>query len=276
VLTLLGMAVIVAGRPEEIPGLHTVSWFDHPELRLRKGEDYRSRNPGTWIRQIILHTTKGLPAKAGDPPQEIRVGIGAPVNAGQRVAEYWSRDGRQAGAHLVVDHDGTVACCCDLQADAAYHASVVNSRSVGVEIFQGSHAELYLGQLQVVVSLCDWLTRRFGIQRQIPERYDGGPLRRLELGGEDCVGVFGHRDVTANRGPGDPGSMIFELLRQAGYEQFDFAKGADLDAWRPRQSGLLADGIPGPDTVAALRATGRTSGIWVVRPGDEPGPAPTT
>jgi len=266
------MAVIVAGAPEEIPGLHTVSWLDHPQLRLRAGEDYRSRNPGTWIRQVILHTTKGLPAKAGDPGQVIRVGLGAPVNAGERTAVYWSHDGRQAGAHLVVDHDGTVACCADLRADAAYHAGAVNERSFGVEIYQGAGGELYLGQLQAVVALCDWLTRRFGIQRQLPQLYAGRPTKRLEDGGEDCVGVFGHRDVTATRGPGDPGTVIMELLRQAGYERWDFALGEDLDAWRTRQFGLGLDpdGIPGPVTVARLRAGGRPAGLWVTRPGDVP------
>jgi hypothetical protein len=266
------MAVIVAGAPEEIPGLHTVSWLDHPQLRLRQGEDYRPRNPSTWIRQVILHTTKGLPGKAGDPAQTIRMGLGAPVNAGERCALYWSQDGRHAGAHLVVDHDGTIACCADLHADAAYHAGSVNERSIGVEVYQGAHAELYLGQLQAVVTLCDWLTRRWEIQRQIPTHYEGRPIGRLEEGGDDCVGVFGHRDVTATRGPGDPGDMVFYLLHQAGYERLDFSRGEDLGTWKSRQLGMgiaSPDGIPGPVTVARLRA-GRPAGLWVVRPGDEP------
>jgi hypothetical protein len=219
---------------------------------------------------LVLHTTKGLPAKAGDPPQRVLTGIGAPVNAGLRTAHYWSQDGRQAGAHLVVDHDGTIACCCDLRDDAAYHAGVVNQRSIGIEIYQGAGAELYAGQLEVVLLLCDWLTHRFTIQRQLPHRYPGGPLHRLELGGEDCVGVFGHRDVTVNRGPGDPGTSVFDLLRQAGYEPFDFEHGGDRRVWTDRQQGLglPADGVPGPQTVAALRAAGRPAGLWIVRPGD--------
>jgi hypothetical protein len=267
------MALIIAGRPEDVPGLHTVSWRDHPELRLRRGEDFRARST-LWIRSIVLHTTKGLPARAGDPPQQLLTGIGAPVNAGQRCALYWSRDGRNAGAHLVVDHDGTVACCCDLQTEAAYHATVVNDRSIGVEIYQGPNSELYVGQLQAAVALVDWLTQRFGIQRQIPRGYpaaaDHAPIRRLERGGEDCVGVFGHRDVTNNRGPGDPGDAIFTMLAQARYERWDYEAGEDLAAWRKRQAdlGIAPDGVPGLMAQRCLRSDGRLAGMWVERPGD--------
>lgn len=269
---LLRMAVVIAGQPEEIPGVHTVSWLEDPRLRLRKLEDFHPRPPA-WIRQIVLHTTKGLPARAGDLPQQVLPGLGAPVDAGERCAQYWSHDGRQAGAHLVVDQDGTVACCVDLGTEAAYHAGVVNNLSIGVELYQGAHGELYEGQLQATLALVDWLTRRFGIQRQIPHRYTGGPIRRLEEGGANCVGVFGHRDVTANRGPGDPGSAIFDVLGEAGYERFDFGALEDLKTWQVRQRGLglPADGIPGPATVAALEPHS-PGGLWVERPGDLAGP----
>ncbi len=262
------MAVVIAGQPEEIAGIHTVSYLEDPRLRLRKLEDYHPRPP-TWIRQIILHTTKGLPARPGDPPQRILTGIGTPVHAGERVVHYWSQDGRQAGAHLVVDHDGSVACTCDLGTEAAYHAGIVNATSIGIEIYQGADAELYLGQLQAAVHLVDWLTRRFGIQRQIPDRYQGGPIHRLELGGADCVGVFGHRDVTANRGPGDPGTAICDVLKGAGYEPFDFGRHDDLATWKSRQRdlGVHDDGIPGPDTVAALKVKSMW-GLWIERPSD--------
>lgn len=269
-----GMAVIVNGAPEEIPGLHTVSWLDDPRLRLRAREDFHPRTT-RWIRSVILHTTKGLPARAGDPPQQVLTGRGAPVNAGERVALYWSRDGRQAGAHLVVDHDGTVACCVDLLTEAAYHAGPVNTVSIGIELYQGGRGELYVGQLEAAVALVDWLTQRLGIQRQIPDRYLGGPIRRLELGGQDCIGVFGHRDVTSNRGPGDPGSAVFDALARAGYERWDFAAAQDRARWQARQEDMgmgrlvgVADGIPGPQTLARLKAVGRARGMWVPRPGD--------
>ena len=154
----------------------------------------------------------------------------------------------------------------------------------------GSDAEMYDGQLDVVVQLCDWLTRRFGIQRQIPHRYVG-PSRRLMIPEQllGVVGVLGHRDLTNRRGPGDPGNAIMNKLGKAGYEPLDFDQRADLDTWRRRQRGLGitkgVDGVPGPITVRFLRAKGRgkgeahvplPAGLWVVRPGDSPGPALVT
>lgn len=272
------MSVVISGAPVEIPGLTTVSWLEEPRLRLRRGEDFTARRPASRIQQIILHTTKGLPFGPQDPPQQILPGFGPAVHAGERCAEYWSHDGRNAGAHLVVDQDGTIACCVDLLTEAAYHATIVNQRSIGIEIYQGAAAELYAGQLHVVVALVDWLTRRFGIQRQITTRYPGRPVPRLAMGGLDCVGVFGHRDVSASRGAGDPGTEIFDLLMQAGYEDWDFAMEEDLAVWRERQGalGLPADGVPGPVTLAALVAAKHPGGMWVERPGDDALPAATS
>jgi hypothetical protein len=264
------MSVVISGAPVAIPGLTTVSWLEETRLRLGR-EDFAPRRPSSRIQQIILHTTKGLPAGPRDLPQDIRPGFGPAVNAGERCALYWSHDGRNAGAHLVVDQDGTIACCADLLTDAAYHATVVNQRSIGIEIYQGAAAELYAGQLHIAVTLVDWLTRRFGIQRQIPAHYAGLPIPRLVQGGIDCVGVFGHRDVTSTRGAGDPGSEIFHLLSQAGYEAWDFAANEDLAVWRQRQAylHLQQDGVPGPITLAALVAAKQPAGMWIERPGDD-------
>jgi N-acetyl-anhydromuramyl-L-alanine amidase AmpD len=172
----------------------------------------------------------------------------------------------------VIDFDGYTTCHADLQATAAYHAGAVNSRSVGIEIYQGSNAELYAGQLDAVVTIVDWLTKRFGIQRGIPAGYQGAPVTRLELGARDFVGVFGHRDCSSNRGKGDPGDEVFRLLAAAGYERWDIEAQQDLTAWKSRQLqlGLFADGVPGPLTVAALVKAGRPGGMWVRRPGDAP------
>src|SRR4051812_17127059 len=104
------MSVVINGAPVEIPGLTTVSWLEEPRLRLRQGEDFTSRK-SPWIQMVVLHTTKGLPFGPKDPPQQILPGFGPAANAGERCANYWSHDGRNAGAHLVVDHDGTIACC---------------------------------------------------------------------------------------------------------------------------------------------------------------------
>jgi len=262
------MAIIIDGRAEEILGITSRSFVDDPSLEL-KPQDCRSRTG--WVRSIVLHTTKGIPGGAIRIPQRILPGLGAPVGAGKRSASCWSVDGRAGGAHLVVDFDGALTCHADLQETAAYHAGAVNQVSIGIEIYQGAGGELYAGQLDAVVVLVDWLTRRFGIQRQTPAAYAGRPVERLEAGGRDFVGVFGHRDCSSNRGAGDPGDEVMRLLWAAGYEARDLAVGEDLAVWKDRQLELglaPADGVPGPKTVAALAAAGRPRGLWVPRPGD--------
>jgi hypothetical protein len=262
--------VVINGKAEAVPGLACSSWLDDPTLRLKAGEDCRRRFT-RWIRGIVLHTTKGIPGGRDQRAQEIRPGLGAPVGAGLRTARFWSGDGRNAGAHLVVDFDGSVACLADLQTEAAYHAGEVNEVTIGIEIYQGGAAELYAGQLDVVVALLDWLTARFGIQRQMPLAGKRDLVRRIAVGAKDVVGIYGHRHVTTNRGPGDPGDAVFERLARAGYEAFDFDEGEDLARWKRRQEELgldpeHCDGIPGPGTTALLRAAGHPHGLVVARP----------
>jgi hypothetical protein len=265
----VGTGFIINGIPETVTDLDCTNFLDVPELHLRK-EDYRYRQRSS-ILQVVLHTTKGIPGGADLRPQEIRPGFGPHVGAGELCNRWWSKDPTPAGAHLVVDHDGQMYCLADLQRDAAQHASQANQTSIGVEIYQGRDAELYEGQLDAVVKLCDWLTRRFQIQRQIPHRYLG-PVRRLLDNVDDVVGVLGHRELSRARGAGDPGSRIFYRLGNAGYEPLDFDLSVDRDIWRRRQRDMNiepADGIPGPKTAAALRLAGRRHGLWIPRPGDE-------
>lgn len=258
--------LIISGQRELVPGLRCSSWLDDPALTLTD-EDKRTRKT-PWVRGIVLHTTKGIPGGADHRPQVLLSGLGTPSDAGDKTGRMWSTDGKHAGAHLVVDRDGSVSCLADLRTDAAYHAELVNEVTIGIEIYQGNDAELYDGQLDAVVVLVDWLTARFGIQRQIPPLTQQGVFARAEQGGTDLVGVYGHRHVSNNRGSGDPGGYVFAKLVAAGYEIFDFAAGADLAAWKTRQAalGLAQDGVPGPATVAALKAAGHADGLWVQRP----------
>jgi hypothetical protein len=260
-----GSGLIINGKPKLVPGLDITNWLDNPVLRLRKGEDCTDRAPGTWIRIIVLHTTKGL---AGGPPMP---GIGPSVKAGERTARFWSGDGRQAGTHLVVDHDGKVFCLADIVAETAYHCPKWNTCSVGIELYQGASGELYEGQFDACVRLLDVLTAELRIQRQIPHRYIG-PIDRFVAGDATAVGVIGHRDAARNRGSGDPGNAIFNRLGLAGYEPVDYDQRMDLAEWRKRQAKLgmaVADGIAGPKTADVLEAAGRPHGLWVTRPGDQ-------
>lgn len=263
---------MIGGALELVPGLRVTNWLDVPQLRLRLGEDFRARKTH-WVRQIILHTTKGIPGGNDKRPQRIIDGLGPFMDAGLACSRWWTKSPEAAGAHLVVDFDGQVSCCADLLTEAAYHARQANDTSIGIELYQGRDAELYDGQLRVAVQLVDWLTRRFGIQRQIPHQYIGC-VDRLKSADElqHVVGVLGHRDLATNRGMGDPGNRIFNLLGQAGYEPLDFDQREDLDVWRKRQSKLrlaTIDGVPGPATLAALASMGRPHGMWLSRPGDD-------
>jgi len=267
--------VVIQGAQIKVSGLTVRNWHDDPRLRLRIGQsnganDGRERKT-RWVRSIVLHTTKGIPGDKDTRQQTIRPGLGAPGNLAEAVARYWSTSELACGAHLVCDFDGTWVCLADLATECAYHATTINDVSIGIEICQGHDAEMYEGQLASVVTMVDFLTAHFSIQRQIPNLYLG-PIPRLEDGGADCVGVFGHRDQTDNRGPGDPGDAIMSRLADAGYERLDFRTGQDLKVWRERQElvsrrldvPLDLDGISGPDTVARLEQLGYPDGLWAL------------
>lgn len=246
------------------------TYRDDTALRLKMGQDGRERPKGAWVRQIILHTTKGIPYHKDPRPQKIIPGKGRPSSRGAGLVKMWSRDGKYSGAHFLVDHDGTVYQFADAASEMTYHATTVNIRSIGIEMYQGPAAELYTEQLEATADLVDSLTAHFRIQRQMPDQYRG-PINRLANGGKDCVGVFGHRDQTSNRGAGDPGRAIMDVLAERGYEKFNFASGEDLSVWINRQHKLgiyqgSIDGIPGPHTCEALRRIGYGFGLYVMGP----------
>jgi len=231
------------------------SFLEDPAYRL--GSSDRGPRSG-WVRGIVLHTTQGR------YPQPILPGFGRGGGALANV-QYWNRAPDYAGAHLLVDTDGTVYQTSDLISEQTWHATSVNPVTVGIEIVQGTDGSLYQGQLERAVQLVNWLTSKLGIQRQIPLGYDEHtPIARLVAGGRDVVGVYGHRDQTGNRGRGDPGDTIMTMLAAAGYEMFDLNSGQDLSVWsgRQRDLGLTADGVPGQATVQALKTT-RPGGLWV-------------
>lgn len=247
----------------EIPGIVARSWRDDVRMRLER-PDRRPRIT-RWVRSIILHGTNG------DWPQIVHPGEG-PVGMALRTTNAWRSDTRHAGSHLIIDGDGSVWCLADLVREVSYHAKSINEVSIGIELAQSRQVELWQAQLDAAVRVCDALTRLLGIQRQVHTPYRPHPVDRLARGGVDCVGIFGHRDQSSNRGRGDPGDAVFDELRRAGYEAFDFALETDKVAWKERQQGLGLgqDGVPGARTLAKLKQAGYAHGMWVKRPGDEP------
>jgi hypothetical protein len=161
----------------------------------------------------------------------------------------------------VVDHDGTIACCVDLLTEAAYHATVVNQPSIGIELYQGAAAELYAGQLHVRSPSSTGSPGGSASSARSLTATRAGPSAVSPLAGQDCVGVFGHRDVTDKRGAGDPGTEIFDLL-PGRLRALGLHAGEDLRVWAERQGklGVPQDGVPGPKTLAALLAAKQPCG----------------
>jgi hypothetical protein len=272
----MGTGLVLDSQAVPMPGFDIENYIDNPALKLAAG-DVRSRNARERrnIHLIVMHSTGGIPGGSDMRPQTILPGFGPSTNAGERIVGSWTHDqSRPGGAHIIVDFDGHIYCCADLVAQAAYHAQAANGPSVGIEVVQGrGQAELYENQIALaasfVVKLCAIMP--VAIQRQIPKPYKGHPIsrfiasQRTDAPLADVVGIVGHRDLTTNRGEGDPGNAIMAALETAGCESFDFEHGEDLVVWKQRQEmmGLVGvDGIPGAQTVAALKKAGRADGLW--------------
>lgn len=255
--------LLIADVVVDVPGVEVENPLTASWCKLGP-EDYRTRRE-TWIRQIILHTTKGI------WPQHVIPGAG-PGGKDTDVANYWrlSDEGRKrsSSAPIVVDTDGSAGCLADLVRVAAHHATVSNPWSIGIEMYQLADGGIYEATLATTVAICKVLCETLSIPFQISaDAYAGAPLQRMLTGGPDCIGLFGHRANTADRGRGDPGDVIFRELEFAGAEPLRFASGEDLKTWGKRQRKLNAmgekltiDGLAGPGTIAALHRRGFANG----------------
>jgi len=121
--------LLLAGQLVQVPGVTVLAPASHggpPRCRLQSG-DYRARaRPPV---QLLLHATKGT------WPQHVKPGAGPPGRE-LAVADYWAQDPVHSAAHIVIGSDGTVACLGDLVRDEAFHATVSNPYSVGIELYQ--------------------------------------------------------------------------------------------------------------------------------------------
>lgn len=256
--------LILNGVAKEVPGLVTTNWRDDASIRLRVGNDGRSR-PKPRIRRIFIHSTEGIPGGRDQRPQVILPEFGPDGKAAEDNARFWRRNAGQAAAHLVVDRDRSVIQTCDLVSEVAYHVPGASFDSIGIEIVQFKRdASIYQGQLDATAQLVKWLCAELGIQFQTHWPYRVGSKRLNLAAYQGPVGVFGHYQCDQGRGIGDPGDAMWLALEAAGVEKFDFFSDTPKKTWEARQRdlGVLADGDPGPSTVAALKARGYRDGIW--------------
>ena len=204
------MTLVIDGQRVETPGMETISWLDDPAVPRVK--DGRRRVPQS-ARAIVIHTVHGKLGPLSDGPS-------VPSARAERYARYQAGTAREVSWHLTVDTDGTIVQSADVAAWTCWHATSVNGWTIGIELVQESDGTVYRPQLAAVVALCDLLCARLGIERRVPARA-GVPIVGVvpRLTGTDgpWSGVFGHRNQTRQRGPGDPGSAVFLALLAAGY-----------------------------------------------------------
>lgn len=210
------MSLVLGGKRIEVPGTRVTSWLDEPK-RVPQVRDGRVR--ASVPTAIVLHTSRGVPGI-------IRPGARA-SGVAEALARYQATTERDVSWHLTVDSDGEVLQSCDAQSWLAWHASSANGWTIGIELAQHPDSgDLWSAQVDALAAVCDVLCRELRIPRCLPVDIAGkpveGPVRawqeRSEGGrGERFVGLVGHRNLTRNRGPGDPGSAIFDALLSRGY-----------------------------------------------------------
>lgn len=251
--------LLIDGKLHDVAGVECFAPASHggPRWARLDGRDYERRDT-SWVRLLIAHTTKGI------TPQHIIPGKG-PEGKGQIVADYWRGDPKSSAAHLVIGTDGSIVCLADLKRDNCYNAGdhVANETGVGVELYQTNDGGIYAATLDAWATLAARLCDLLSIPRWYQRSYGRGPLARFAgpKGGDVC-GVVGHRDISSNRGAGDPGSLAFDVLNAMDFEPIDFDRFDDLARCRARQKHLKAmgcavgvDGLYGAETERAWRST---------------------
>lgn len=259
--------LLINGELVQVEGVNVIAPHEQPWAYLSPGDCIpRAR----WPQQLILHKT------LADDPEFVLAGKG-PAGGAESTARFWQQkkpDGSEvahSGAHLVTGDDGVVACLADLVRIEAYDANQSNPYSIGYETREkvggGCFQAAYSATIDVVMAIIEHV----GIQLQIPRSYKGQPLKRFADGGRSLFGIFGHRDVTTQRGKWDPGELLFSMLEAKGAERFDFDADEDRKVWAKRQEdlnakghGLVVDGLPGPATRRALLAEGYRGGVFAL------------
>lgn len=195
--------LVIRGEQVEVAGLKIINFLDEPALSLDMPNDGNRRPMGAEVKAIILHTTVGK----NHDPVVVRAAAPPAAHLARRVIKGWQRTDRRAGAHLVVDADGTVFCIADLADDMTYSASGANASTVAVEVCQQQRGDLFVAQLDALALLVEAIVEKFGLPRRVCF-----PYLRVRPGILEERGVYGHRDVSDNRGSGDPSDAVMRVF----------------------------------------------------------------
>lgn len=213
--------IVFNGKGQRIPGVEGQTYLERPGLRLARA-DYRPRGDHEVVRALMAHTS------LGKMPQ-LAPGTGPRVARDERMIRMWRDDDRHAGAHLVIDFDGSTVCAADLLLDAAYHAGKANGWTIGLEIAQLRDGRIFEAQLRTFQAIAELVAELFELPHSYPGdarsswRDRGWPrLEQLSQRGKESewaptkYGVIGHVHY-GFRGPGDPGPWPFVALGAMGW-----------------------------------------------------------
>lgn len=208
--------LLINGARWPVPGVEIVTWIDDPKRAPRVTDGRVRSKPPT---AIVLHTSRGVLGGVREGARE--------STRAERLALYQATTKRDVSWHLTIDTDGTVLQQADLSTWMAWHASSANGWTLGIECVQHPDSgDLWGKQLGALACVCDVICEALSIPRTVPVDAQGRPYSGVvkawqEKGeggrGERFSGVVGHRNLTRNRGPGDPGDAVFETLLKGGF-----------------------------------------------------------
>lgn len=258
------MSLLIDGKLVDVPGVKILAPRGEPWNFVKKGQS-RTTRPQL---KILHKTVADDPEKIDEQPPA--ADYARDWGRARQTIEYWQSK-QLSGTHLVTGHTGDTVCTEDLVRFIGWHANSANNRSWGHEIKEYVGGRVHRAAIEAAVAITLVDTSAIGVQWQCPKRYiPNRPFPRFSNGGVDLIGVFGHRDVTDQRGYHDPGDAVFDMLEAKGFERFDFYAGQDLEVWSARQEWLAKegwykgpiDGIAGAGTTRALAACGFPDGIY--------------
>jgi hypothetical protein len=216
-LGLSAGGLIVDGVRVPVPGVRVTTWVDDPK---RAPPITDGRALPAKPRAFVWHTSKGILCRTLAP-------AAIPSTMAETLALYQSRTDREVSWHLTVDTDGDVLQQADPARWMCWHAGGANAWSLGAELVQrDATGTLTAPQIRAAADVTDAACAALAIPRRVLVGPDGAPwirqvkdLQSSKAGGRALTwaGVIGHVHLTTDRGPGDPGPLIFAELISRGY-----------------------------------------------------------